>query len=94
MASSVTTPLELSLSRVSSVTNMTSTSTLGSSQIIIQFDLNRNIDGAARDVQAAINSAQANLPSAMISTPSYQKVNPANAPILIYSLTSNYHSKA
>lgn len=94
MASSVTTPLELSLNKISSVTNMTSSSTLGNSQITMEFDLNRDIDGAARDVQAAINNAQASLPSNLISTPSYQKVNPANAPILIYALTSDYYSTA
>ena len=94
MASSVTTPLELSLSRIAAVDNMTSSSTFGKSTIIMQFDLNRDINGAARDVQAALNAAAGNLPSTMTSPPTYLKVNPADSPILVYSLTSDTHNIA
>ena len=88
MATSVATPLERQLGRIAGVTEMTSTSTLGSTNIILQFDLNRNIDGAARDVQAAINAARSQLPANLPSNPTYRKVNPADAPILILALTS------
>lgn len=88
MASAVATPLERQLGRIAGVTELTSTSTLGSTRIIIQFELNRNIDGAARDVQAAINAARSQLPTDLPSQPTYRKVNPADAPILILSLTS------
>ncbi len=88
MASSVATPLERQFGRISSVTEMTSASSLGSTSITIQFDLNRNIDGAARDVQAAINAARAFLPSNLPSNPTWRKVNPADAPIMIVALTS------
>ena len=73
---------------------MTSTSTLGSTSIVLQFELDRNIDGAARDVQAAINAARSYLPSNLPKNPQYRKVNPADAPILILALTSNLVSKA
>jgi multidrug efflux pump len=89
MATAVATPLERQLGRIAGVTEMTSTSTLGSTNIVLQFDLNRNIDGAARDVQAAINAARSQLPSNLPSNPSYRKVNPADAPILILALTSD-----
>ncbi len=93
MATSVATPLERQMGRIAGVTEMTSTSTTGSTNIVLQFDLNRNIDGAARDVQAAINAARSYLPSALPTNPSYRKVNPADAPILILALTSDTASK-
>jgi multidrug efflux pump len=88
MASSVATPLERSFGRIAGVTEMTSTSLLGSSTIVLQFDLSRNIDAAARDVQAAINAARSQLPSNLPTNPSWRKVNPADAPIMILALTS------
>ncbi len=89
MASAVATPLERQFGRIAGVTQMTSTSQIGSTGISLQFDLNRNIDAAGRDVQAAINAARSQLPSYMPGNPSYRKVNPADAPILILSLTSD-----
>jgi multidrug efflux pump len=89
MASSVATPLERSFGRIAGLTDMTSTSFLGSTSIVLQFDLNRNIDAAGRDVQAAINAANSNLPSNLPAKPLYRKVNPADAPIMILALTSN-----
>jgi multidrug efflux pump len=89
MASSVAAPLERQLTRIAGVTEMTSSSTLGSTSITLQFELNRDIDGAARDVQAAINAARADLPANLPSNPSYWKNNPADAPILLLSLTSD-----
>jgi len=89
MASSVATPLERSLGRIAGITEMTSQSSLGSTNISIQFDLDRNIDGAARDVQAAINAARALLPTGLPSNPTYRKSNPADAPIMILGLTSD-----
>jgi multidrug efflux pump len=89
MAATVATPLERSLSRIAGVTEMTSTSSLGSTRIVLQFDLNRDIDGAARDVQAAINAARNLLPSGLPSNPIYRKANPANAPAMILALTSD-----
>jgi multidrug efflux pump len=88
MAATVATPLERSLGRISGVTEMTSSSSLGSTRITLQFDLSRDIDGAARDVQAAINAARNLLPSGLPSNPIYRKVNPADAPIMILALTS------
>jgi len=88
MASSVATPLERAFGRIANVTEMTSQSTLGQSSITLQFDLNRNIDAAARDVEAAINAARSQLPSNLPSNPTYRKVNPADAPITIIALTS------
>jgi multidrug efflux pump len=88
MASTVATPLERHLGQIADVTEMTSQSSVGSSQVVLQFGLNRDIDGAARDVQAAINAARADLPQALRSNPTYRKVNPADAPILILALTS------
>ena len=89
MASAVATPLERQFGRIAGMTQMTSTSQIGSTGITLQFDLNRNIDAAGRDVQAAINAARSQLPSYMPGNPSYRKVNPADAPILILALTSD-----
>src|ERR1700730_9170535 len=89
MASSVATPLERQFGHIAGVTEMTSSSSLGSTSITIQFDLSRNIDGAARDVQAAINAARTYLPANLPSNPTYRKVNPADAPIMIIGLTSD-----
>jgi multidrug efflux pump len=94
MATSVAAPLERQLGQIAGVTEMTSTSYLGSTGIVLQFDLNRNIDGAARDVQAAINAARGYLPANLPSNPIYRKVNPSEAPILIIALTSDSVSKA
>src|SRR6202008_3572364 len=88
MAATVAMPLERSLGRIAGINEMTSQSTLGSTRITLQFELNRNIDGAARDVQAAINAARTLLPTGLPSNPTYRKVNPADAPILILALTS------
>src|SRR6059058_3585841 len=88
MATSVAAPLERQFGRIAGVTEMTSTSTLGNANVVLQFDLNRDINGAARDVQAAINAARANLPAALPNNPTYRKVNPADAPVLILALTS------
>ncbi|MGR8933692.1 MAG: multidrug efflux RND transporter permease subunit [Gammaproteobacteria bacterium] len=88
MAATVATPLERTLGRIAGITEMTSASSLGSTRITLQFDLDRDIDGAARDVQAAINAASSLLPANLPSRPSYRKVNPADAPIIIIALTS------
>ena len=93
MASSVATPLERQFGRIAGLTEMTSTSYLGSTGITMQFDLNRSVDAAARDVQAAINAARGQLP-VMPRNPTYRKVNPADAPILLLSLTSDIVDKA
>jgi len=84
----VATPLERQFGRIAAVTEMTSSSSLGSTNITLQFDLNRNIDAAARDVQAAINAARGNLPSNLPNNPNYRKVNPADSPIFMLALTS------
>jgi len=89
MASSVATPLERQFGHIAGVTEMTSSSTLGSTSITIQFDLSRDIDGAARDVEAAINAARSYLPSNLPGNPTYRKVNPADSPIMILGLTSD-----
>jgi multidrug efflux pump len=89
MAATVATPLERSLGRIAGVTEMTSSSSLGSSRVTLQFNLNRDIDGAARDVQAALNAARSLLPTGLPSNPTYRKVNPADAPIMILALTSD-----
>ncbi|HTS30094.1 MAG TPA: efflux RND transporter permease subunit [Bryobacteraceae bacterium] len=94
MASSVATPLERQFGRIAGITEMTSSSFLGSTSITLQFDLGRNIDAAARDVQAAINAARGQLPTNLPSNPTYRKVNPADAPILILAITSNIYSTA
>jgi multidrug efflux pump subunit AcrB len=88
MASTVAAPLERRLAEISGVTELTSVSSLGSTSITIQFDLGRNIDGAARDVQAALNAALTDLPGDMPSLPNFRKANPAAAPILILALTA------
>src|SRR5260221_6212024 len=88
MAATVATPLERALGRIAGVTEMTSSSSLGSTRVVLQFDLNREIDGAARDVQAAINAARTLLPTGLPSNPVYRKVNPADAPVMILALTS------
>jgi multidrug efflux pump len=92
MASSVATPLERQFGRIAGITEMTSTSFLGSTNISLQFDLGRNIDAAARDVQAAINAARGQLPPNLPSNPNYRKVNPADSPIVILAVTSERHS--
>jgi multidrug efflux pump len=89
MAASVATPLERQFSHIAGVTEMTSSSSLSSTGVTLQFDLSRDIDGAARDVQAAINAARTYLPANLPSNPSYRKVNPADAPIMILGLTSD-----
>ena len=89
MASSVATPLEREFGRISSVTEMTSQSTLGQVSITLQFDLNRSIDAATRDVESAINAARSYLPANLPTNPTYRKVNPADAPIMIIALTSD-----
>jgi multidrug efflux pump len=89
MAATVATPLERALGRIAGVTEMTSSSSLSSANVTLQFDLNRDIDGAARDVQAAINAARNLLPSGLPNNPTYRKVNPADAPILILAMTSD-----
>jgi multidrug efflux pump len=91
MASSVATPLEKQLGHIAGVTEMTSSSGLGSTGITIQFDLSRNIDGAARDVEAAINAARTYLPANLPGNPTYRKVNPADTPIMMIGLTSNVY---
>ncbi len=93
MASSVATPLERQLGHIAGITEMTSSSSLGSTNITIQFDLSRNIDGAARDVEAAINAARTYLPANLPSNPTYRKVNPADSPIMILALTSDVYNK-
>src|SRR5262245_8739692 len=94
MASSVATPLERQFARIAGVTEMTSSSNQGSTSIVLQFELNRDIDAAARDVQAAINAARAQLPTDLPNNPTYRKVNPADAPIMILALTSETMDKA
>jgi len=94
MASAVATPLERQFGRIAGVTEMTSSSTLGSTSIVLQFELDRNIDAASRDVQAAINAASAQLPANLPSRPRYRKVNPADAPILILALTSDTYENS
>ena len=93
MASSVATPLERQFGRIAGITEMTSSSYLGSTNITIQFDLNRNIDGAARDVQAAINAARSYLPTNLPSNPTYRKVNPSDSAILVLALTSKVYDR-
>ena len=88
MAATVATPLERALGRIAGVTEITSSSSLGNTRLTLQFELNRDIDGAARDVQAAINAARSTLPTGLPSNPTYRKVNPADAPVMIIALTS------
>src|SRR5215469_4858424 len=89
MASAVATPLERQFARIAGVNEMTSTSGTGSTSVVLQFDLNRDINGAARDVQAAINAARAQLPANLPSNPTYRKINPSDSPILMLALTSD-----
>ncbi len=93
MASSVATPLERQFGHIAGVSEMTSQSSLGQTRVTLQFDLNRNIDAAARDVQAGINAARSYLPANLPSNPSYRKVNPADSPIMIIGLTSEKYDK-
>lgn len=93
MASSVATPLERQFGHIAGVSEMTSSSSLGSTRITLQFDLSRNIDGAARDVEAAINAARTYLPANLPGNPTYRKVNPADSPIMIIGLTSDIYSR-
>ncbi|MBW8782936.1 MAG: multidrug efflux RND transporter permease subunit [Verrucomicrobia bacterium] len=93
MAATVATPLERALGRIAGITEMTSASSLGSTRITLQFDLSRDINGAARDVQAAINAARSLLPSSLTGNPTYRKVNPSETPILVLAMTSNTVSK-
>jgi multidrug efflux pump len=92
-ASSIATPLERQFSHIAGITEMTSSSSLGNTSITLQFDLSRDIDGAARDVEAAINAARTYLPANLPANPTYRKVNPADAPILILGLTSDKYDK-
>jgi multidrug efflux pump len=94
MATSVAVPLERQFGLIAGVTEMTSTSSRGSTSIVLQFDLDRNINGAARDVQSAINAARGYLPPTLPSQPTYRKVNPADAPVLVIALTSDTIGKA
>ena len=94
MATSVAAPLERQFGRIAGVTEMTSSSNRGSTSIVLQFELSRDIDGAARDVQAAINAARSYLPANLPSNPTYRKVNPSDAPILILALTSDTANQA
>ena len=93
-ATSLAAPLERQFGRIAGLTEMTSASYRGVTTIVLQFELSRNIDGAARDVQAAINAARSYLPMNLPSNPVYRKVNPADAPILILSLTSDTADRA
>ena len=93
MAATVATPLERALGTIAGVAQMTSSSSLGSTRVVLQFDLTRNVDDAARDVQAAINAAAGTLPSSLPHLPTYRKVNPADQPIMLLSLTSDRHSR-
>src|SRR6202163_201359 len=89
MASAVATPLERQFGRIAGINQMTSTSQLGSTGVVLQFDLNRDINAAGRDVQAAINAARSQLPANLPSNPTYRKANPADAPVMILALTSD-----
>ena len=89
VATTVASPLERHLGQIADVTEMTSTSSLGSARVNLQFNIDRNINGAARDVQAAINASRADLPTSLRTNPSYRKFNPASAPVLIFTLTSS-----
>ena len=88
MAATVATPLERTLGTIADVNEITSSSSLSSTRVTLQFDLGKNIDSAAREVQAAINAARVTLPSSLPSNPVYRKVNPADSPVMILSLTS------
>src|SRR2546423_2281632 len=88
MAATVATPLERALGRIAGVSEMTSSSSLGSARVTLQFDLDKDINGAAREVQAAIQAARSDLPSSLPNNPTYRKVNPADAPIVILAMTA------
>src|SRR5450755_2134862 len=92
MASSIATPLERQFGHIAGITEMTSSSSLGNTSITLQFDLSRDIDGAARDVEAAINAARSYLPANLPGNPTYRKVNPADSPIMIIGLTSDKYT--
>ena len=89
MAATVATPLERAMGRIAGVNELTSNSSLGSSRVTMQFELSRNIDAAGREVQAAINAARGTLPTSLPNNPTYRKINPADAPVMIVALTSN-----
>jgi multidrug efflux pump len=93
MAATVATPLERALGKIAGVTEITSSSSLGNSRVTLQFDLSRSIDGAAREVQAAINASRSELPSSLPRNPTYRKINPADAPIMIIALTSETYDR-
>ena len=93
MAATVATPLERQLGRIAGVNEITSSSSLGTTRVVLQFDLNRHINDAAIEVQAALNAARSQLPSGMPNNPTYRKVNPADAPILVLALTSEVHTR-
>ena len=93
MATSVATPLERALGQISGVSEMTSSSTRGSTRVVLQFDLSKDINTAAREVQAAINAAHSSLPSAMNKTPTFRKMNPADMPVMVLALTSKNKSR-
>jgi multidrug efflux pump len=93
MAATVATPLERSLGRIAGVTEITSNSSLGSTRVVLQFELSRDINAAAREVQAAIQAARSQLPSSLTNNPTYRKVNPADAPVMILSMTSERHTR-
>lgn len=93
-ASAIATPLERTFGRIAGVNQMTSLSRIGKTQVVLQFDLDRDIDAASRDVQAAINSARGQLPTNLPTNPSWKKVNPAEAPIMILALTSDTATQA
>src|SRR5467141_639800 len=94
MASSIATPLERQFGHIAGITEMTSSSSLGNTSVTLQFDLSRDIDGAARDVEAAINAARTYLPSNLPGNPTYRKVNPADSPIMIIGLTSDKYDRS
>jgi multidrug efflux pump len=93
MAATVAMPLERALGRIAGITEITSSSSLGSTRVVLQFELSRNIDGAAREVQAAINAARSQLPSSLPNNPTYRKANPADAPVMILALTSQQYGQ-
>src|SRR5262245_66476031 len=93
MAATVAMPLERALGRIAGITELTSTSSLGSTRVTVQFELSRNIDGAAREVQAAINAARSQLPTSLPNHPTYRKANPADAPVVILALTAQQYSQ-
>src|SRR5204863_2060823 len=94
MAATVAMPLERALGRIAGITEITSSSSLGSTRVVLQFELSRDINGAAREVQAAINAARSQLPSSLPNNPTYRKVNPADAPVMILSMTSDRLTRA